>query len=180
MESGNLLSTACGSPCYVVLEFLTRKCYEGAAVDVWSCGIILFEMLDGYLPFDESTLMNLYKKERKETEKEKPHNTSFMNAFQLIALSHDLELSGLFEQYNGKQKITVGSKHTKTETQKIELVVEGVTSLRYPSGCAKIVSINGNGFGWFGSLIIMYCLSILLSQDSRSNKYLSIIHPSRN
>ncbi|XP_047324344.1 uncharacterized protein LOC124927890 isoform X2 [Impatiens glandulifera] len=30
-----------------------------------------------------------------------------------------------------------------------------VTSLRHPSGCAKIISIKGNGFGWFGSLMII-------------------------
>lgn len=36
--------------------------YEGAAADVWSCGVILFELLAGYLPFEDRSLMNLYRK----------------------------------------------------------------------------------------------------------------------
>ncbi|XP_047328678.1 uncharacterized protein LOC124932116 isoform X2 [Impatiens glandulifera] len=33
------------------------------------------------------------------------------------------------------------------------------TSLRHPSGCAKIISINGNRLGWFGSLMtVIVCL----------------------
>ncbi|KAK6929509.1 Autophagy-related protein 27 [Dillenia turbinata] len=33
------------------------------------------------------------------------------------------------------------------------------TVLRHPAGCAKIVSINGGGLGWFGTLItIIFCL----------------------
>ena len=32
------------------------------------------------------------------TEKKIPHTPSFINAFQLIAMSHDLDLSGLFEE----------------------------------------------------------------------------------
>ncbi|KAF5956626.1 hypothetical protein HYC85_003851 [Camellia sinensis] len=61
-KPGDLLSTACGSPSYVAPELLMNKGYEGAAADVWSCGVILFELLAGYLPFDDRNLMNLYKK----------------------------------------------------------------------------------------------------------------------
>lgn len=39
-----------------------NKGYSGAAVDVWSCGVILFELLAGYPPFDDHTLPVLYKK----------------------------------------------------------------------------------------------------------------------
>jgi serine/threonine protein kinase len=61
-KPGDLLSTACGSPSYVAPELLANKGYEGAAADVWSCGVILFEMLAGQLPFDDRSLMNLYRK----------------------------------------------------------------------------------------------------------------------
>lgn len=36
--------------------------YEGSPADVWSCGVILFELLAGYLPFEDQNLMNLYRK----------------------------------------------------------------------------------------------------------------------
>jgi serine/threonine protein kinase len=41
---------------------IMNKGYSGAAVDVWSCGVILFELLAGYPPFDDHTLPVLYKK----------------------------------------------------------------------------------------------------------------------
>lgn len=41
---------------------LADKGYNGMAADVWSCGIILFVLMAGYLPFDDSNLMRLYKK----------------------------------------------------------------------------------------------------------------------
>ncbi|KAI4380126.1 hypothetical protein MLD38_006350 [Melastoma candidum] len=191
-KPGNLLSTACGSPCYVAPELLANKGYEGAAADVWSCGVILFELLAGYLPFDDPNLLNLYKKistasytcpqwfsdaqkrlikrifdpdprkrittqeivedpwfhenyvpacgyecheknlddinaafaglENETAGEIMPRSSSFINAFQLIAMSHDLDLSGLFEEQNeNKLKTRLGTKNTKGDTfRKIE------------------------------------------------------------
>nr|CAB3502164.1 unnamed protein product [Digitaria exilis] len=42
-------------------KVLADKGYNGMAADVWSCGIILFVLMAGYLPFDDSNLMKLYK-----------------------------------------------------------------------------------------------------------------------
>ena len=39
---------------------LADKGYDGMAADVWSCGIILFVLMAGYLPFDDANLMKLY------------------------------------------------------------------------------------------------------------------------
>ncbi|KAJ9689561.1 hypothetical protein PVL29_014978 [Vitis rotundifolia] len=61
-KPGDVLSTACGSPCYVAPELLANRGYDGAVADIWSCGVILFELLAGYLPFDDRNLMSLYKK----------------------------------------------------------------------------------------------------------------------
>ncbi|KAK9279909.1 hypothetical protein L1049_013593 [Liquidambar formosana] len=57
-----LLHTLCGTPAYVAPEILTKKGYDGAKVDVWSCGVILYVLTAGYLPFNDPNLMEMYKK----------------------------------------------------------------------------------------------------------------------
>ena len=59
---GELLKTPCGSPCYAAPEMISGKKYSGLAVDIWSCGIILFAMVCGFLPFDDTNNEILYKK----------------------------------------------------------------------------------------------------------------------
>lgn len=61
-KDGQMLKTACGSPCYAAPEMIAGKRYNGLQVDIWSCGVILFAMLCGYLPFEDANTSNLYKK----------------------------------------------------------------------------------------------------------------------
>ncbi|GLT99493.1 hypothetical protein SLE2022_169300 [Rubroshorea leprosula] len=47
-----LLHTSCGTPAFAAPEVLMRRPYRGTKADAWSCGVILFNMLTGSLPFD--------------------------------------------------------------------------------------------------------------------------------
>ncbi|KAL6544868.1 CBL-interacting serine/threonine-protein kinase 20 [Orobanche minor] len=57
-----LLHTTCGTPAYVAPEVINKKGYDGEKADIWSCGVILFVLLAGYLPFQDSNLMEMYRK----------------------------------------------------------------------------------------------------------------------
>ena len=57
-----MLSSACGSPSYAAPEMLYGKKYSASPVDIWSCGIVLYAMICGYLPFEDLDFDILYKK----------------------------------------------------------------------------------------------------------------------
>lgn len=181
-----LLHTTCGTPNYVAPEVINEKGYDGASADIWSCGIVLFVLLAGYLPFDELNIVSLYKKIEEadftippwftegakniitrildpnprtrmtmsevladewfrvgdtavkcscedinvddvdavfgsgeenhvvEVEQSRP---ALMNAFQLISMSHGLDLSGLFKEQKSspKSETRFTSKHPASE-----------------------------------------------------------------
>ncbi|EJU03564.1 Pkinase-domain-containing protein, partial [Dacryopinax primogenitus] len=63
--SGGMLETSCGSPHYASPEIVQGKKYSGACSDIWSCGVILYALCTGRLPFDHPdirTLLQMVKK----------------------------------------------------------------------------------------------------------------------
>ncbi|KAG2407367.1 CBL-interacting serine/threonine-protein [Vigna angularis] len=61
-EADGLLHTTCGSPNYVAPEVLANRGYDGATSDTWSCGVLLYTILTGCLPFDDRNMVVLYQK----------------------------------------------------------------------------------------------------------------------
>ncbi|CAM0884204.1 unnamed protein product [Alopecurus aequalis] len=61
-RADGLLHTLCGTPGYAAPEVLLGKGYDGAKADIWSCGVILYMLLAGSLPFSDDNIVTMYKK----------------------------------------------------------------------------------------------------------------------
>ncbi|KAG7615971.1 putative CBL-interacting serine/threonine-protein kinase 4 CAMK-CAMKL-CHK1 family [Arabidopsis thaliana] len=61
-SNNGLLHTACGTPAYTAPEVIAQRGYDGAKADAWSCGVFLFVLLAGYVPFDDANIVAMYRK----------------------------------------------------------------------------------------------------------------------
>ncbi|KAK1436354.1 hypothetical protein QVD17_02133 [Tagetes erecta] len=62
LRQDGLLHTTCGTPAYVAPEIIGKKGYDGAKADIWSCGVILYVLLAGFLPFQDENIVAMYRK----------------------------------------------------------------------------------------------------------------------
>lgn len=64
VRDDGLLHTRCGTPAYLAPEVLSfrGRGYGGAEADMWSCGVVLYVLLAGFLPFDDENMMKMYKR----------------------------------------------------------------------------------------------------------------------
>lgn len=62
VSGSELLYTACGTPYYCAPEIINgaEEGYSGVKIDAWSCGIILYLLLTGTLPFQNEDMTQLY------------------------------------------------------------------------------------------------------------------------
>jgi len=54
----DLTQTMVGSPIYMAPEIL-KGCNYNIKADIWSMGVVLFEMLFGFCPYEDKTIANL-------------------------------------------------------------------------------------------------------------------------
>jgi BR serine/threonine kinase len=54
--------TSCGSPHYAAPEIVKGETYDGRRSDIWSAGVILYTLLSGTLPFDDTSIRALLQK----------------------------------------------------------------------------------------------------------------------
>lgn len=57
-----LMHTTCGTVNYLAPEVFGNQGYDGNVADMWSCGVILFALLSGRLPFEEDSISRLIEK----------------------------------------------------------------------------------------------------------------------
>eukprot|EP00667_Euglena_gracilis_P003191 EG_transcript_3199 len=62
IADGSFLWTSCGTPDYAAPELVSGRLYAGPEVDVWGCGVVLYALLCGRLPFDDENVAKLFQK----------------------------------------------------------------------------------------------------------------------
>lgn len=124
----------------VFLQVISGKLYAGPEVDVWSCGVILYALLCGTLPFDDENIPNLFKKI-----KVRKHLCGIQTLQQLDSV---LELWPLSIWFYGFREVS-------THFQVIYLLWPGIwshecllLSLWRESQLGKFGSINGSRFAF--------------------------------
>ena len=61
VDSNTLLTTPCGSPFYAPPEIISNQPYDGKKSDVWSLGVVLYTLVTGALPWQESNQAQLFR-----------------------------------------------------------------------------------------------------------------------
>nr|XP_043637105.1 SNF1-related protein kinase catalytic subunit alpha KIN10-like [Erigeron canadensis] len=62
MRDGHFHQTSCGSHNYAAPEVISGSLYAGPEIDIWSCGVVLYALLSGTLPFDDGIVSVLHSK----------------------------------------------------------------------------------------------------------------------
>mmetsp|Transcript_16702 Transcript_16702/g.56981 ORF Transcript_16702/g.56981 Transcript_16702/m.56981 type:complete len:431 (+) Transcript_16702:105-1397(+) len=102
-EANGMLQTACGTPNYVAPEVTTGKGYDGGKADIWSCGVILFMLVSGKLPFDRPNLPELFKQIRAADYSSPKHFSAGLKGLLGKVLVADPERRASFEDIRGDE-----------------------------------------------------------------------------
>lgn len=61
-SAADLCSTQCGTANYVSPEIILGHKYDPFKADIWACGVILYSLLAGFLPFEEANSATLFRR----------------------------------------------------------------------------------------------------------------------
>ena len=142
-DENSLLKTKCGSPSYAAPEIIKGKLYDGFKIDIWCCGIILYAMLCGYLPFEGNNNRELFANILECN----PEYPSFLtkNSKKLIQnllkINPDERLT--IEQIKNNDFYLKGKELCKIDYELIEDKLEKRNTL-YGSGFKNFLNINKN------------------------------------
>ncbi|KAG6783203.1 hypothetical protein POTOM_012647 [Populus tomentosa] len=126
------------TPAYVAPEVLRKKGYDGAKADTWSCGVILFVLLSGHLPFRNENAMKMYVKILK-AEYEFPHRG--------FPGMPEVKLLGKEEGRKGKLAVTAEVFELATELAVVELSKCSGDTLSTPNSVKKMLP-QLRGLAW--------------------------------
>ena len=97
-----MLTTMCGSPCYVSPEMLSRQPYDGIKVDLWASGIILFAMVNGRLPFNDQNLNTLLDQTKKNLKFQAWVSKGFFDHYDFVFKYIDIQPFQLYSNVSSK------------------------------------------------------------------------------
>ena len=99
----NMLHTACGTPHYVAPEVIRRTGYNGKQADIWSCGVLLYVMLTGKLPYQGNSYDILFAKIKKAAFHVPPNLSSEAVDFMRCCMNPDASARYTVEQLRQHQ-----------------------------------------------------------------------------
>ncbi|KAI3695056.1 hypothetical protein L1987_78044 [Smallanthus sonchifolius] len=140
-QDNRLFHTMCGTPAYVAPEILAKKGYDGAKVDIWSCGIILFVLNAGYLPFNDSNVIVMYRKICKGEYHVPRWMSSELKRFLSRLLDTNPQTRITIDEIINDPWFTIGYKDTKSCSDHFEIKDGDLKSLNafdlisFSSGC---------------------------------------------
>ena len=129
IKHNQLLDNAVGTPKYIAPEVIRRDRYDGKAADCWSVGVILYVLLAGYYPFDEDSLLDLFRLIRE--------------AKVIYPYWFDNDLIDLLKKifvYDARQRYTLTDIKNHKWTQKYSIELVGVIRNKVTNRVEEIIS----------------------------------------